>query len=417
MAGSSDGAQAGTGNYRPHEMLALEHEVAQLRPFLEAQHLVGLTEVEPDPVGIVRFHWTSDQDPGHVVDVLRQRCDAEWKGWRPTVSPNHVLGRVVDPDTAELVGAGEDYGGPASPAQPTDDRLAERRGKDDAGTGVTIGVLDGGIMAHPWLAGSYLATPADFDVESQQRPGQLDPQDGHGTFVAGIILQQAPGATIRVVRKLGSAGGASVQEVANGIQQLGEMGVDVINLSLGGYTRNNGDMAILGQALCRLSPTTVVVAAAGNHNPNVHRSFRPARKFWPAAFPDVVSVAALGPNGDGHPTLADFSNYGQWVTLSTYGTDVLSTYLEFGDTFHGWARWSGTSFAAPRVAGAIAARMTEGGTRVRSAQEAKRMLLDEVQGAPFSGERIAETDDPGPGPYVVLPSAIKTVRAPATSAV
>lgn len=409
MAGSSDAVQPGSGNYRKQQMLALEHEVAQLRPFLAAQKLAGLTEDEPDALGIVQFQWTSDEDPGDVVDRLRQRCEAEWKGWRPTVSPNHVLGRVMNPETAELVSAGEDFGGPASPAQATDDRLAERKAKDDAGAGVTVGVIDGGIMAHPWLAGSYLATPADFDVESQQRPGQLDPQDGHGTFVAGIILQQAPGATIRVVSKLGSAGGASVRRVANGILELGEMGVDIINLSLGGYTRNDGDMGMLGQALCRLSPSTVVVAAAGNHNPKVHRKFRPARKFWPAAFPDVVSVAALGTDSYGQPTLADFSNYGQWVTVSTDGTDVLSTYLEFGDTFHGWARWSGTSFAAPRVAGAIAARMTEGGRRVRSAQEAKRMLLNEVQGAPFSGERIAETDDAGPGPFVVLPSAIKTI--------
>ena len=62
--------------------------------------------------------------------------------------------------------------------------------------------------------------------------------------------------------------------------------------------------------------------------------------------------------------MADFSNYGNWVDVYAPGVNVYSTYLQAdwllpNDTppprqMDGWAIWSGTSFAAPQVAAAIA---------------------------------------------------------------
>jgi len=73
----------------------------------------------------------------------------------------------------------------------------------------------------------------------------------------------------------------------------------------------------------------------------------------------VVSVGAVGPSGR-----AWFSNYGGWVDACAPGIDVVSTYFTShkesaapGRKFEGWATWSGTSFAAPKVAAAIAQDM------------------------------------------------------------
>ena len=102
---------------------------------------------------------------------------------------------------------------------------------------------------------------------------------------------------------------------------------------------------------------TVVVAAAGNDST--------CRVTWPAALPGVIAVGALGPSGP-----APFTNYGSWVTCAP-GVDVISNFFDDVDKhddknpatsdFHGWAKWSGTSFAAPIVAAAIAC----GGVAVR----------------------------------------------------
>jgi subtilisin family serine protease len=106
----------------------------------------------------------------------------------------------------------------------------------------------------------------------------------------------------------------------------------------------------------------LIVAAAGNYGDT--------RPSWPAAFPGVVSVAGLAP--DMLPSL--WSSRGFWVTCSTIGQGLRSTFVEGTESpllspvpvpgippqavsFHGdppWAVWSGTSFAAPQVTGALA---------------------------------------------------------------
>lgn len=407
MAGTEPVGQ-GTGNYRERELLAEAVDADAVQQQLESLDLGEVSCDGPDRVGLVKFRWERSRDAGEVADEVKRSCADMWKGWTPSVSPNHILSPSIDPVTAKsFVGMSDDVGGPSDLPEPTVHSLAHRSKDDVDGTGVVVGVADGGIVPHPFNEGSYLATAADFDDVAELDRTKLDPQDGHGTFVAGIILQQAPGAVVRMARVLDAKGETDIQTLANGIELLGRVGCDVINVSAGGHTRQGKAMMAFGAALRTVPPTTVVVAAAGNHG--TAHAFAP-RPIWPAAMPGVVAVAALAADNGQGVRLAKFSNYGPWVDVAAPGEDVLSTFLTFDDgerSFSGWATWSGTSFAAPRVAGAIAARMTEKGVKLRSALDAKNLVLSEADGRRWDAATLAGRGDPGPGRYLRLPPKIK----------
>jgi hypothetical protein len=88
---------------------------------------------------------------------------------------------------------------------------------------------------------------------------------------------------------------------------------------------------------------------------------------------------------------APFSNYGPWVDCWVGGSEIVSTFLEWPTSptapaeFEGWAEWGGTSFAAPALCGAIAARMSQRGARVQSAADAAAKILGEAQPTSIGG--------------------------------
>jgi membrane-anchored mycosin MYCP len=170
--------------------------------------------------------------------------------------------------------------------------------------------------------------------------------------------------------------------VANELVQLADSGVDLINLSLGTFTDDGQAPLVLERAVERLSSRILLVAAAGNHG-NVgpkpeDRSGpwpKPNSALWPAAFTDVIAVGATDAKGE----IAAFSPRVRWIDLYTRGVDLQSTFLnarvqrtQDTEEFNGFATWSGTSFAAAVVSGAIAARVRPGS---RDALEAVRDLL------------------------------------------
>jgi subtilisin family serine protease len=72
-------------------------------------------------------------------------------------------------------------------------------------------------------------------------------------------------------------------------------------------------------------------------------------------------------------TLCPWSNTGPWVSIAAPGSDITSTYVTHGPFTSGLAQWSGTSFAAPRVAAAIADRHAVTGS---VADAVKQVLAD-----------------------------------------
>ena len=228
------------------------------------------------------------------------------------------------------------------------------------------GLLEGAASAHSWLAG---VTGAEDPLLDQGGVTKIPDYAGHGTFVAGVARCMAPAVTVEVARDFDQAGAISEHMIVLRLHEALNKAPDVINLSAGGSTRKN--LPLLGfeafWETYRHRKGTVLVASAGNNSSR--------RPFWPAAFPQVVGVGALAANGRSR---AYFSDYGPWVDVYAPGEDLVNAfahgiyhYREPPNTgshhFHGMAKWSGTSFSAPLVAGLIAARITRTGENGRQA--------------------------------------------------
>lgn len=317
----------------------------------------------------------------------------------PRVSFNHVLG--VQSHT------GWGAGVPPVPRPPLGPLPV---GMNLPGTGVRVGTLDTGLEDQHWFGDRW--SPANGrsrqDVAEDIRvtaQNELEYQVGHGTFIAGTILQHAPGAQV-VVEKVPDVGGCatdwSVHELLPGLLDAERNPVDVLNLSFGGYTWNNQPMPSICGALdayLDANPDVVIVACAGNDNTD--------RPLWPGASHRVIGVGALDLTGDRWPR----SNYGSWVNAFTTGSDLSSTFVRWPppflrwptpllqrrrrpqpplryprltsvepERFLGWARWAGTSFAAARVSGAIAAELKRDGRNPRE------VVFDLVTNAPMRFE-------------------------------
>lgn len=299
-------------------------------------------------------------------------------GYQATMNQCHPLGYVTKSVFGEV--GPEPSNRPTLPTYPGDEL-------PDGWSAVAVAVLDTGIVDDRKDTGQA-RTDGWLSKVTRDRSGkpngnidplyeiaggpEFDNGAGHGTFVAGVLQQVDPHADISVIRVLGADGIGCDVEVAIGILEALQHGARILNLSLGAETADDQPPLAILVALeliaelrrdGRLDTDVVLVAAAGNN--------RNTRPVWPAAFCTiptfgvrVVSVAALAANREP----ADFSTHGFWITCSTIGNGVLSPFVlgeetpemdPAPDSWTGenpWAIWTGTSFAAPQVAGAIARR-------------------------------------------------------------
>lgn len=242
------------------------------------------------------------------------------------------------------------------------------------GAGSTVAVLDTGVQQdHPELAGRVVkgesfvkesTTTADTGNGQDDDNDQLvDEMVGHGTHVAGIVHLAAPDAKIMPLRVLDSDGNGNVFLLAEAVQYAVDPdgnpgtddGVDVISMSLGSSRESDliqdvsddldaidddDDDDETGRALTGVPVRgTVVVGSAGNEDAEQPR--------YPSAEEGVIGVASV----DEEEKKSGFSNYGGMpqVDVSVPGTGIYSTFPD-----NQYASWSGTSMAAPFVAGQAA---------------------------------------------------------------
>ncbi len=241
------------------------------------------------------------------------------------------------------------------------------------GRGVKVAVIDTGLdLQHPGLKGdainpNHLAPKSDW---KDFVDGDTTPQDvsdtttsndgyGHGTGVAGIILQIAPYATIMPIRVLGPDGSGDAINVSLAIQWAVKRGAQIINLSLGTQARSDAIAKMITWA--NTKGVFVVVSAGNTDDTNVTY---PAADARGATFggSKLISVGSVGSGNNlgaflGTST-ATATPFDRKSTFSTYGApiklyapgELIATLLPNAQT----GNWTGTSFAAPAVSGAIA---------------------------------------------------------------
>lgn len=308
-----------------------------------------------------------DTDMDRFLWSLRAWFRVRYAGWTPTMGKNRLVGHVVGGGHISHSGGGDPH--------PSDWRPGLRVARP--GLGARVGVLDTSVFPHEWLGERWIGARDDVLAEASAYPAIA----GHGTFVTGLVLRLAPGCEVEVRRVLDREGQAESWTVAKEIVELGRRGIDVLNLSMVCYTEDGQPPLALAAAVDRLDPEIVVVAAAGNHGLLTSPKEEGHKPAWPAALDDVIAVGAA----DGVGTRAAFTPAdAPWIDVLSNGVEVASTFVrgrvdaaltsqgaQFTD-FDGYAEWSGSSFAAALVSGAIAARTVPGRTSARAAWEQLR---------------------------------------------
>jgi subtilisin family serine protease len=174
--------------------------------------------------------------------------------------------------------------------------------------------------------------------------------NGHGTHVAGIILDNSPG-NVKIVpyKVLDSWGSGYDYDIAIAMCTAVDDGADVLSMSLGGWGYD-GDILSSAVRYAVYQGTSVVVAAGNDYGDD-------AKYYSPACAPAAITVAAI--NKDATP--AYFTNQGDVVDIAAPGgyadrgdrdNSINSTTPQFTGALY--QRWAGTSMACPFVSAAAA---------------------------------------------------------------
>ncbi|HEX3266795.1 MAG TPA: S8 family serine peptidase [Gaiellaceae bacterium] len=314
---------------------------------------------------------------------------------RPLAGPKPVFRRVLTADEPALAqtylpGIAWEWQWDAARMGEVPDRVLR------AASSVTIAVVDSGAdVRAPDLAAK---SPATWSVLSRSRT--VSDRLGHGTFVSSLAagsVENGVGisgfggdAKLLVVQAIDADGSITDVDEAAAIVFAVKHGAKIVNLSIGGTETS----AIEQRAIRWASRQgALIVAAAGNE----HNEGNPVE--YPAALLQPVGSHGRGGIGlsvgatamDG--TRASFSNTGSYISLTAPGSNVFAA--ESGDSdwphaatpwqtpgYYGWA--SGTSFAAPQVAGVAA--LVWGANPLLTARQVARVLKQSATGSSWSPE-------------------------------
>ncbi len=375
-------------------------------------HHLDADPVEPRNVGDLHM-FRIGEDAIAAID----RLNAVGSLKTNVVRPNHLMSICpvqmcpADEPVPVPVGASE---------EPHPPRTAGDGGRD-----VRVEVLDTGLVPNFAVGHEWLADVADYQQCSSFGPaGTIKEYAGHGTFVTGVLRCAAP-ATDVTSRNVFQFAGATMEDMLarSLLEVLGQaVPPHIISLSAGGTTLGGNPHAALEPVLAKLSDPanrTLLVAAAGNDGST--------QRFYPAAYATdtdaVVSVGALRQDGKGR---ACFSNHGDWVKVYALGERHVNAFMSGAYTyvdpqrddltcrfypherlycactcvtmppqgamvaFRGMARWSGTSFATPLVAGIIAPHMSTTGEM--DARKAAQQVLATARYVSDDGGKVAALD-------------------------
>lgn len=199
------------------------------------------------------------------------------------------------------------------------------------GEGVTVAVIDSGVAPHTALT---VVDSRNFTADTE-----LYDTLGHGTHVAGVIAAHsgackgiAPGARLLSLKVLGHSGMGSNAAVADAVRFAADAEVDIVCMSLGCAGPN---AEVHGAIRYAHSRGVIIVCAAGNDGGPVS---------YPAAFSETIGVGAVDRDGNVCP----YSARGKEICVAAPGDHITSTW-----TANGYACLSGTSMAAPFVAGIL----------------------------------------------------------------
>jgi hypothetical protein len=242
------------------------------------------------------------------------------------------------------------------------------------GRGVQLSLIDTGFdqqLADKtwWLQGAR-------GQQETYDPKHMVPYAGHGTFAAGMVRAMAIKSEIYVYGFLLKGGAIFESQILDSFQRALLSAPDIISMSAGTHSRH--DLGMIGFRVLweKYAPKgTVLIAAAGNDSSR--------KPFYPAADYFAIGVGAIDADG----TRAGYSNFGGWVDVYALGTDVINAF-PYGTYDYqqppmvgkrarfdnGVAKWSGTSFSTPLVAGVVAARMTWSGENAKQALDSVMAL-------------------------------------------
>jgi thermitase len=222
-----------------------------------------------------------------------------------------------------------------------------------AGNGIKVAVIDSGIdLSHPAFRDALVSTGDMWDwvsadaVPQDEKGGGNDHGYGHGTAVAGIILQIAPKAKLMPLRVLDAKGEGDTANVIAAIDFAVAHGANVINLSLGTDYDKSLDSVIKSATKAGV----FVIASSGNTGDG--------NITYPAS--DALVKGSWGEMslGVGSSDLNDkkssFSTYGDSLEMTAIGEKISSPAP--GGLM---GVWNGTSMAAPMVSGGFALALAE----------------------------------------------------------